>query len=352
MLDRSQEFLLNLHASHDPAELRTRITDGLARLIACDRISFNEADLSRDLRKIVPTPTPSWWPRFGEVYLQHMFDHPAWSREYPPPLLHTIALDDAHYARTWRKSTLRNEYFLPLDVTHQLSARVHEQGNLRAAISLNRHRRGFSPQERALVDLLNPHVAQAWRNALLITTLHEKLARAETEPSAAQAVIAVDARRGTVRSLSPSASHLLRRYFGADSAAGGRLPGELARWLRAQQTPTVADPPAVPLVVYQPAGRLAVSLALTRPEEVILLLQDCGAARPARGRRMEGLSPREGEILGWIIEGKRNSEIAVILGISLRTVEKHMEHILGKLGVETRSAAVRLACEILARRDD
>ena len=55
---------------------------------------------------------------------------------------------------------------------------------------------------------------------------------------------------------------------------------------------------------------------------------------------MEGLTPRQGEVLRWLGVGKRNAEIAVILGISSRTVEKHVEQVFGKLGVETRSAAV------------
>jgi hypothetical protein len=42
----------------------------------------------------------------------------------------------------------------------------------------------------------------------------------------------------------------------------------------------------------------------------------------------------------WLSEGKRDSEIAVILGLSARTVEKHVCHIFQKLGVETRTAAV------------
>lgn len=52
------------------------------------------------------------------------------------------------------------------------------------------------------------------------------------------------------------------------------------------------------------------------------------------------LSLREGEVLGWIVEGKRDAEIAAILGLSTRTVEKHVQHILEKLGVETRTGAV------------
>ncbi|CAN5483557.1 hypothetical protein BH20VER3_BH20VER3_09210 [soil metagenome] len=43
----------------------------------------------------------------------------------------------------------------------------------------------------------------------------------------------------------------------------------------------------------------------------------------------------------WISEGKRDREIAIILGLSRRTVEKHAAHIYDKLHVETRTAAVR-----------
>lgn len=63
-----------------------------------------------------------------------------------------------------------------------------------------------------------------------------------------------------------------------------------------------------------------------------------------------GLSPREGEVLHWIAEGKRDAEIATILGIAPRSVSKHVEHILAKLGAETRTAAAALAGEA-ARRE-
>src|SRR5574337_327476 len=56
-----------------------------------------------------------------------------------------------------------------------------------------------------------------------------------------------------------------------------------------------------------------------------------------------GLTHREGEVLAWVTDGKTNAEIGVILGTSPRTVQKHLEHIYRKLGVETRmAAAVRL----------
>ena len=59
-----------------------------------------------------------------------------------------------------------------------------------------------------------------------------------------------------------------------------------------------------------------------------------------------GLTPREAEVAQWLIEGKRDSEIADILRISPRSVNKHVQQILSKLNVETRTAA---AMEALRR---
>lgn len=53
------------------------------------------------------------------------------------------------------------------------------------------------------------------------------------------------------------------------------------------------------------------------------------------------LSVREMEVLRWVSDGKRDAEIAVILNISPRTVNHHVQSILRKLGVETRTAAGR-----------
>jgi DNA-binding CsgD family transcriptional regulator len=56
---------------------------------------------------------------------------------------------------------------------------------------------------------------------------------------------------------------------------------------------------------------------------------------PARG---PSLTKRELEVVEWIAAGKRNREIGEILGCSSRTVQKHVQHILEKLHLETRTA--------------
>ena len=59
-----------------------------------------------------------------------------------------------------------------------------------------------------------------------------------------------------------------------------------------------------------------------------------------------GLSRREAEVLTWLAEGKTNPEIALILGTSPRTIDKHLERVFRKLGVETRTAAATLALSL------
>jgi len=60
-----------------------------------------------------------------------------------------------------------------------------------------------------------------------------------------------------------------------------------------------------------------------------------------------GLTPRAAESLLWLAQGKTNSDIATILGISESTVKKHVQEIFEKLGVETRGAAAVRALEVL-----
>jgi DNA-binding response OmpR family regulator/DNA-binding CsgD family transcriptional regulator len=78
--------------------------------------------------------------------------------------------------------------------------------------------------------------------------------------------------------------------------------------------------------------------------ETMLLLEQRSANGAAPSRLAQAaLTPRETEVLSWLAKGKTNRDIGDILGMSHRTVNKHLEHIFEKLGVETRAAAAALA---------
>ncbi len=62
-----------------------------------------------------------------------------------------------------------------------------------------------------------------------------------------------------------------------------------------------------------------------------------------------GLTRREAQVLLWLGQGKSNRDIAAILGLSPRTVNKHLEQIFAKLGVENRATAAALSVRTLSQ---
>lgn len=74
------------------------------------------------------------------------------------------------------------------------------------------------------------------------------------------------------------------------------------------------------------------------------------ANRESAVRRIESLTPREHEVLRWVVKGKPNKQIAAILGICHKTVENHRARIMQKTGAGSLPELVRLA--LLANESD
>jgi DNA-binding NarL/FixJ family response regulator len=160
------------------------------------------------------------------------------------------------------------------------------------------------------------------------------------------------------------ASVWLEKYFpaGAAAPAGHKLPAPLQFWLNenlARQRQDGGVDGITPLVVKQGDSELSIAVSLAgQGHGITLLLEEKrpATAPAARASQETGdeavapssfdgfrLTPRENDVLMWLGKGKTNRDIAEILGMSPRTVNKHLEHIFVKLGVETRSAAAVLA---------
>ena len=80
--------------------------------------------------------------------------------------------------------------------------------------------------------------------------------------------------------------------------------------------------------------------------------QDNAGAGALTQERLQtlGLTRREAEVMAWVAQGKSNGDIATILESSPRTIAKHIEHVFGKLNVESRTAAVAEARRLLEER--
>jgi DNA-binding NarL/FixJ family response regulator len=93
-------------------------------------------------------------------------------------------------------------------------------------------------------------------------------------------------------------------------------------------------------------------LSNVEPSEYLFrLTEDDGDDNNQFLRQHLALTQREAEVLMWIARGKSNRDIGEILGISPRTVNKHLEQIFMKLGVENRASAAAQATKLLTLRD-
>lgn len=147
-------------------------------------------------------------------------------------------------------------------------------------------------------------------------------------------VVFVDA-LGRVAWRSPQAAVWLLAL--EDDEGSGHLPLALQAALDVDSTQVVRTQTDPPLSVRNMG-------TATLGETMLLLeLQREGAATSSSRLSHAALTPRETEVLSWLAKGKTNRDIADILGMSPRTVNKHLEHVFEKLGVETRAAAAALA---------
>lgn len=83
-------------------------------------------------------------------------------------------------------------------------------------------------------------------------------------------------------------------------------------------------------------------------DNLFRIVEQCDGMETAALQRALGLTPRESDVLFWIAQGKSNRDASEIMNISARTVNKHLEQIFIKLGVENRAAAAAIATRVIA----
>jgi len=191
---------------------------------------------------------------------------------------------------------------------------------------------------------INPEVVLAriaahLRNARLVTQAQEAI-------DAAGLAVAVVSRDGRYLWLTPKAYRGLHDALAEPPRAGESLPPGLRDWLQGE-TDAAPGRESRPFLIEAPGHRAAVHfLGGMTGGQYLLLVEENGPERGPSLAASYQLTGREVEVLTWVAKGKTNRDIGEILGMSPRTVNKHLEHIYVKLGVETRTAAAALAISL------
>lgn len=184
---------------------------------------------------------------------------------------------------------------------------------------------------RIRVHLANARVAAGTRAALDAT---------------GRFLLATD-RSGRLLWCTPKARQLLAELFPAASESNACLPSAIM----GQLIQLRSEGGATRLLVDVNGRKVEISvMSPIGPDELLFRLTELSTtADEQQLQQTLSLTSRESEVLLWISRGKANREIGEILAISPRTVNKHLEQIFVKLGVENRASAAARAVRALAR---
>ncbi|MDI7862133.1 DNA-binding response regulator [Rhizobiaceae bacterium n13] len=152
---------------------------------------------------------------------------------------------------------------------------------------------------------------------------------------------------GKVHWSTPQATRLVNAATGSDEGLD-IIAVHIAAWLAGREGPRGQRDPALLVAENGPASLHLTFLGSIGPDEHLFRLTAAGQRSEDEVLRQHfPLTARESEVLRWIAKGKSNRDIGEILGLSARTVNKHLEQIYVKLGVENRASAAVKAAHVL-----
>jgi DNA-binding CsgD family transcriptional regulator len=240
----------------------------------------------------------------------------------------------------WQERALYHEFFRPLGLKYQV-CHFFEGTAAQIGFALNRQTRDFSNEERALLGIMAGHLRQAHQRVVAFTRARQSFA--------GEGIVDVDA-EGRIQFFTEKAQALISLYFPNPGRSSHAMPEDVLRWFRhSAGYSNLGEHFAVmaPFTISREGWILVIRLASSPGKENHqLLLEEKSAGTSSRSLEALGLTPREAEVLLWVSQGKTNAEIAIILGAATGTIRKHVQNLLRKLCVETRTAAAAMALNL------
>lgn len=298
-LERLSRFAAELADADESEPFSSRLLESFRVLVGSESATYCELDRigRRVLMLVDATGADDEADDLSEVYWRLRHQYATCVYEDRTGDFSARKLSDFLTLRELRRLEIYTDLFLPSGVEYEIGVGLSSPLTHTKMFLFANAKGGadFGERERTLLDMLRPALALRYRKADAQRRAGAALAALATSDEAL--VLLDDA--GRVEFATPHARRLL--------AANGLRLGDV--------------PYLEPLVAR-----------LVRPG--VLLLSE---------RRPLGLTPREREILTLVAEGRTNAEVARALWISPATVRKHLENAYAKLGVKTRTAAVRRA---------
>lgn len=341
-------LLRGIYAAEQPEGFVRCLLDALPALIGSDIVGYNEYNPAHRRVWYVAEPAGRDPPDGPGLLSRFSHEHPLIGHYRGTRDGRARKISDFLSRSRYHRLALYNEYFRRFEPAVEDLIAVHfgeRPDGFVAALALGRRRRDYTERERFLLDLLRPHFSQACGNAERLGELHRELTLAGGALEAlSQGVVALDG-KGRARIANQRARERLARYAGA--LRRGRLPQEVDLWVARHRKLLDGEDglssPLRPLVLRRGEHSLVIRLAAGPGAAPILLLDEHGSVPDPQQLRIMGLTRRECEVTSLLAQGRTNKEIARLLAIAPKTVEKHLQQVYAKLGVRTRTAAAARA---------
>ena len=176
-----------------------------------------------------------------------------------------------------------------------------------------------------------------------------KLAKkAYTAMDEAQRFLVAVAQDGTIVWGTPQANKILKYSLRQSRDSEYAFPRQVMQWIGEQSNPYFSGPRKFNVTNDENCKVFISFVGKTGPKEYLIrVIEEDFEKTQLRLSKAFGLTVREAEVLTWISNGKSNRDIGTILELSPRTINKHLEHIHKKLGVENRTTAAAMAINVL-----
>jgi len=353
-LARLNASLLTLYSFQDAQTFSSDLVRLLPTLISADICSYDAIDAHTQQADLQWTPADVVMiPDGFSIMAKHVDDNPVIPHFRETGDGSAKMVSDFLAQRAFRARPLYQEFYKHYGISFHLITALSTGEHTTLTLAYHRGRRDFSERDRRLLNCFRPHVLQALHTAHRLSLLHQEASTRQLALASLNLPVLCTAANGNLIWVTPSCEGFLRKY--GLSIRQSSLPSELLQWIQSRTAPRDESrevrQPLEPLTIPGPSGTLFVRYC-EYPLGFILMFEERVVSFSLSKLIHLGLTRRESEIVRWVAEGKTNPEIGTILGISPRTVQKHLEHVYGRLGVENRHAAMRIVLDADPRQEE
>jgi DNA-binding CsgD family transcriptional regulator len=313
------EVTAELAALDDPAPFPAHFLGALSKLLGSASASYCELDRAR-----LCLLGERWYDEGvegGEPPLDDT-DDPYWRLRHSHPICSyreranewttTRMITDFTTLRGFRDTEIWNEVYRDIPIVDWIDVGLRPAGAETRMFLFTRTRGAFDERDRLVLELLQPQLQARYDRVRVAADAADALADVDWDDPTH---IVLCSRGGAIEFASPESRRLLATYVACEN---GHVPDALLHG---------------PVLVTAERDGRRLTVRTTRSGDLLVLLLG------EEDVRLDRLTTRQRTILQHVASGQTDTQIAVDLGISRATVNKHLEQIYARLGVHTRTAA-------------